>query len=205
MASDVQVSTGWEVLSSGNLVDIIAIKTNETEVNTDPSLTPIIKLADTELYTMDDEYMGSTGEAEKLDNGLWSTTLFDFEVDTFSLSTVRIKFLSLPRDSKDTLELQSVLILVDALVATSSNSQDVKSQPTLPATLPLQMMKDFGITDMIERLQNSDLSRYSNREIDYKFEALQKQVLDVIESKFEALQKSFNERLENLEKAMNKN
>ncbi|KAJ3057747.1 hypothetical protein HDU99_007151 [Rhizoclosmatium hyalinum] len=122
MASDVQVSTGWEIMSSGNLVDIIAIQTNETEVNTDPSLMAMLLKRATsteavllhitfsaamnlqalrivsnsriqELYTMDDEYMGSTGEAEKLDNGLWSTTLFDFEVDTFSISTVRIKVL----------------------------------------------------------------------------------------------------------------
>ncbi|KAI9335270.1 hypothetical protein BDR26DRAFT_866026 [Obelidium mucronatum] len=153
--------------------------------------------------TKDQEYLGSLGNCEKLDNGLWCTRLDEFEADVSAVNAVDIKFLSLPKDSKDVLQIQSILVIVEGdLSAPSGTETRPSSLPSMVASISPQLVGQMsallGQLDISQKAASDSSSSYSKREIEEKLERIRFDMTGLINSKFDSLEALINARFDAL-------
>ncbi|KAJ3204960.1 hypothetical protein HDU82_005487 [Entophlyctis luteolus] len=138
-----------------------------------------------ELYVGSDaDYVGTTDISERLEGGLWATS-FVFGSHGTSVSSICIKLLSLPKDSKARAIIQNILVITDDIVAMGTERKGEPSFNVLEEVSDL--MKSLT-------LELQEPKRYTNHEIDEKFIQLENKLSNLIELRFGELRDLIGEK-----------
>ncbi|KAI8841016.1 hypothetical protein BJ741DRAFT_15725 [Chytriomyces cf. hyalinus JEL632] len=177
-----------------------------------------------EVYA-DDEYMGTAGDAVSTEqDGIWETTTCNFE--PHSVRSFEFKFLSLPRDKKDVVFVDAILmnlVLQPAgnVMAAMKSSQGPLSQTAenqeqgqhalmqaLVSSIGGQsaLLKDLDLPARFADMniaessaQAADPNSYQRADIDAKFEKLEKDILSYVDSRIRNLELETWARIERIE------
>ncbi|KAJ3406920.1 hypothetical protein HDU80_010094 [Chytriomyces hyalinus] len=177
-----------------------------------------------EVYA-NDEYLGTAGDAVSTQqDGIWETTTCTFE--PHSVLSFEFKFLSLPRDKKDVVSVDTILMNVviqpaSNVMAAMTSSQGALSQSAenqeqgqhalmqaLVSSIGSQaaLLKDLDLPARFADMniaessaQTTGPNSYQRADIDAKFEKLEKDILSHVDSRIRNMELEMWARIERIE------